>query len=64
VVPVLSPCELAKSNAEQVAKIIRLLTELGCDIATPEDARQMFKLKEDLMCLTPFAILYTYGIIV
>jgi len=26
--------ELAKSNAEQVAKVVRLLTELGHDIAT------------------------------
>ncbi len=37
--------ELAKSNAEQVAKVVRLLTELGHDIATPDDARQMLKLK-------------------
>ena len=27
--------ELAKSNADQVAKIRRVLTELGYDIATP-----------------------------
>ena len=37
--------ELAKSNAEQVAKVVRMLTELGHDIATPDDARQMLKLK-------------------
>jgi uncharacterized protein (DUF849 family) len=37
--------ELAKNNAEQVAKVARLLTELGHDIATPDVARQMLKLK-------------------
>jgi uncharacterized protein (DUF849 family) len=37
--------ELAHNNAEQVAKVARLLTELGHDIATPHDARQMLKLK-------------------
>ncbi len=36
---------LAESNAEQVAKVARLLTELGHEIATPDDARQMLKLK-------------------
>ena len=37
--------ELAKSNAEQVARVVRMLSELGHDIATPDDARQMLKLK-------------------
>ncbi len=37
--------ELANNNAEQVAKVARLLTELGHDIATPDEARQMLKLK-------------------
>jgi uncharacterized protein (DUF849 family) len=37
--------ELATTNAEQVAKVARLLTELGHDIATPADAREMLKLK-------------------
>ena len=36
---------LAASNAEQVAKIRRILEELGCDIATPGDARRMLRLK-------------------
>jgi len=36
---------LAKSNAEQVAKIRRILEELGLQIATPDDAREMLKLK-------------------
>ena len=37
--------QLARSNAEQVAKIRRILEELGLEIATPDDARQMLKLK-------------------
>jgi uncharacterized protein (DUF849 family) len=37
--------QLAKSNAEQVSKIRRILEELGLSIATPDDARQMLKLK-------------------
>jgi uncharacterized protein (DUF849 family) len=37
--------ELAENNAQQVAKIARLLTELGLDIATPDEARTMLKLK-------------------
>lgn len=37
--------ELATSNAEQVRKIRRILTELGLDIATPDEARQMLRLK-------------------
>lgn len=36
---------LAKSNAEQVSKIRRILEELGLEIATPDDARTMLKLK-------------------
>jgi uncharacterized protein (DUF849 family) len=37
--------QLAKSNAEQVAKAKRLLEELGLAVATPNDAREMLKLK-------------------
>ncbi|MDX1498992.1 MAG: 3-keto-5-aminohexanoate cleavage protein [Woeseiaceae bacterium] len=37
--------ELAKSNAEQVAKIRRVLEELGFEIATPAEARTMLGLK-------------------
>ena len=33
--------ELANSNAEQVTKVARLLTELGYGIATPAEAREM-----------------------
>jgi 3,5-dioxohexanoate:acetyl-CoA acetone transferase len=37
--------QLATSNAEQVAKIRRILEELGHEIATPADAREMLGLK-------------------
>jgi uncharacterized protein (DUF849 family) len=36
---------LAKTNADQVSKIRRILEELGFEIATPDDARQILKLK-------------------
>jgi len=36
---------LAKTNAEQVTKIRRILEELGLQIATPDEAREMLKLK-------------------
>jgi 3,5-dioxohexanoate:acetyl-CoA acetone transferase len=36
---------LATSNAEQVAKVRRILEELGLEIATPSDARKILKLK-------------------
>jgi uncharacterized protein (DUF849 family) len=36
---------LAKSNAEQVKKIVRILSELSMEIATPEDARAILQLK-------------------
>jgi len=36
---------LAKTNADQVSKIRRILEELGLQIATPDEARQMLKLK-------------------
>jgi uncharacterized protein (DUF849 family) len=37
--------QLAKSNAEQVAKARRLIEELGLAVATPGEAREMLKLK-------------------
>ncbi|HEX9451740.1 MAG TPA: 3-keto-5-aminohexanoate cleavage protein [Burkholderiales bacterium] len=37
--------QLAKTNADQVGKIRRILEELGLEIATPDDARQILKLK-------------------
>jgi uncharacterized protein (DUF849 family) len=36
---------MAKSNAEQVAKIIRIAKELGIEPATPADAREILGLK-------------------
>jgi uncharacterized protein (DUF849 family) len=36
---------LAQSNADQVAKIRRVLEELGFEIATPAEAREMLELK-------------------
>jgi uncharacterized protein (DUF849 family) len=36
---------LARSNAEQVSKIRRILEELSLDVATPEEARRMLALK-------------------
>ena len=37
--------ELAKSNAEMVAKIVRILRELSLEPATPDQARAMLGLK-------------------
>ncbi len=37
--------EFAKSNADQVAKICRILKELSLDVATPEQVRTRLKLK-------------------
>jgi uncharacterized protein (DUF849 family) len=37
--------ELAVSNAQQVTKIRRILEDLGMDIATPTEARQILGLK-------------------
>jgi uncharacterized protein (DUF849 family) len=37
--------KLAASNAEQVAKIVRILAELSLEPATPAEAREMLKLK-------------------
>ena len=36
---------LAESNAQQVAKIVRILNELSLEIATPDEAREMLALK-------------------
>ncbi|MBI1397406.1 MAG: 3-keto-5-aminohexanoate cleavage protein [Betaproteobacteria bacterium] len=37
--------QLAKTNADQVSKIRRILEELGLEIATPDDARRILRLK-------------------
>jgi len=36
---------MAKSNAEQVAKIVRIASELGIEPATPDEARKILRLK-------------------
>jgi len=41
----IGPGKLAASNAEQVAKIRRIVEELGYEIATPAEARQTLGLK-------------------
>jgi uncharacterized protein (DUF849 family) len=37
--------QLARSNAEQVQKICRILEELSLSVATPQEARQLLALK-------------------
>ena len=39
------PCLHAKSNAELVAKIIRIAKEFGVEPATPAEARKILGLK-------------------
>jgi uncharacterized protein (DUF849 family) len=41
----LSRGQLATSNAEQVAKIVRILNELSLEVATPDEARKILALK-------------------
>ncbi len=41
----ISPGQLARSNAEQVEKAVRLAKELGLEIASSDDARSMLGLK-------------------
>jgi uncharacterized protein (DUF849 family) len=43
----IGPGQFARSNAEQVAKVCRILRELSLDVATPEQARQRLHLKGD-----------------
>ena len=37
--------QLAESNAQQVAKIRRIVEDLGCEVATPDEARAILGLK-------------------
>lgn len=37
--------KLAESNAAQVAKIRRIVEDLGCEVATPDEAREILDLK-------------------
>ena len=41
----IGPGKLAESNAQQVTKIRRILEELGLQVATPDEARAMLRLK-------------------
>jgi uncharacterized protein (DUF849 family) len=41
----IGPGQLAKSNAEQVAKVRQIIEGLGLAIATPDDAREILALK-------------------
>ena len=41
----ISKGELAHSNADQVGKIRRILSELSLDVATPNEAREILDLK-------------------
>jgi uncharacterized protein (DUF849 family) len=41
----IAPGELARSNADQVAKVRHVLAGLSLDVATPDEARVMLKLK-------------------
>lgn len=37
--------QLAESNAAQVAKVRRIVEDLGCQVATPDEAREILDLK-------------------
>lgn len=41
----LSRGKLAQNNAEQVAKVRRVVEELGSEVATPDEAREILGLK-------------------
>jgi uncharacterized protein (DUF849 family) len=41
----IGPGQLARSNAEQVSRIRRILQELNLEVATPDEAREMLQLK-------------------
>jgi 3-keto-5-aminohexanoate cleavage enzyme len=38
--------ELAISNAQMVERVVRIIRELGMEVATPDEARQILKLKK------------------
>jgi uncharacterized protein (DUF849 family) len=41
----IGPGQLAASNAEQVTRIRTVLEALNCEVATPDEARQILGLK-------------------
>ena len=40
------PGRLLKSNAEMVERVVRIIHELGLEVATPDEAREILKLKK------------------
>ena len=45
-----------ESNADQVAKIVRILGELSLEVATPDEAREMLALKGPAETAIPDAV--------
>ena len=43
--PLDRPGRLAATNAEQVSKVRRIIEDLGCEPAVPDDARRVLALK-------------------
>ena len=41
-----SPTEAAKTNSELVEKIVSLIRMMGCEVATPSEARELMKVKK------------------
>jgi len=41
----IGPGQLAKSNAEQVARAVQIVHGLGLEVATPQEARAILHLK-------------------
>ena len=39
-----APGELLKSNAQMVERAVRIIRELGMEVATPDEAREILKL--------------------
>ena len=50
----LSKGVLAKSNGELVEKVVRIAKELGREIATPDEAREILGLKKIIKCISSF----------
>jgi 3-keto-5-aminohexanoate cleavage enzyme len=41
-----APGEAARTNAELVTKVVELVRCLGCDVTTPNEAREIFKIRK------------------
>jgi 3-keto-5-aminohexanoate cleavage enzyme len=44
--PFIAPGEYARSNADLVDKIVRIARDLGREVASPEEARAVLKIKK------------------